>query len=133
VDAAMMRGFDVEAFHCALDPSRIEHLVIPALDVAVINAVEPHFYQPHYGDFVIETMTCVNSVTDDARLVEKNTAREMYRRCMDEAVNFLSRAKKTHDDMETYYIPHMDFAHIEIRRQKVMARIIEFTKKSKYN
>lgn len=125
LDAAMMRGFNVEAFHCALDPSRVEHLVIPALDVAVINAVEPHFYRPHNGDIVIDTTSCVKPVADQKMLAERDTAREMYRRCMEEATDFISRAKKTHDEMETYYIPHMNFADIEARRQKTLTRILE--------
>ncbi|OAT79977.1 PRK06851 family protein [Desulfotomaculum copahuensis] len=124
LDAAMMRGFHVEAFHCALDPSRVEHLVVPALDVAVINAVEPHFYKPHNGDIVIDTTACVKPVADSKMLAERDTAREMYRRCMEEATDFISRAKKTHDEMETYYIPHMNFNGIEARRQTVQARIL---------
>jgi hypothetical protein len=44
---------------------------------------------------------------------------------MEEAVDFIYRAKKTHDEMETFYIPNMNFADIEARRQKVLARILE--------
>ncbi|WP_341473890.1 PRK06851 family protein [Desulfofundulus thermobenzoicus] len=125
MDAALMRGFDVEAYHCALDPSRIEHLVFPALDMAVVNSVEPHYYKPQNGDVVIDTMTCVKPVAEQLLLAERDTAREMYRRCMEEATDFIHRAKKTHDEMETYYIPYMNFEDIEARRQKVLNRILE--------
>ncbi|MCL6634788.1 MAG: PRK06851 family protein [Peptococcaceae bacterium] len=126
MDAALMRGFDVEAYHCALDPSRIEHLVIPALDLAVVNSVEPHYYKPQNDtDVVVDTMSCVKAVSDPVLLSERDTARELYRRCMEEAVDFIYRAKKTHDEMETFYIPNMNFADIEARRQKVLARILE--------
>ncbi|MBE3588783.1 MAG: hypothetical protein IMW93_09590 [Thermoanaerobacteraceae bacterium] len=125
MDAALMRGFDVEAYHCALDPSRIEHLVFPALDMAVVNSVEPHYYKPQNGDVVIDTMTCVKPVAAQLLLAERDTAREMYRRCMEEATDFIHRAKKTHDEMEKYYIPYMNFEDIEARRQKVLNRILE--------
>jgi len=126
MEVALMRGFHVEAFHCALNPDRIEHLVIPALNIAVVNSVEPHFYKPHNdGDTVIDTMTCVKKVIDEVIIEERDTAREMYRRCLEEAIEFIGRAKKTHDEMETCYIPHMNFTDIEARRQKVLARILE--------
>ncbi len=125
MDAALMRGFDVEAYHCALDPSRIEHLVIPGLDLAVVNSVEPHYYKPHNGDTVVDTMTCVRPVASEVLQAERDTARELYRRCMEEAVEFIYRAKKVHDEVEAYYIPNMNFQDIEARRQKVLARILE--------
>ncbi|MGB9826861.1 MAG: PRK06851 family protein, partial [Desulfofundulus sp.] len=120
MDAALMRGFDVEAYHCALDPSRIEHLVISGLDLAVVNSVEPHYYKPQNGDVVVDTMTCVRPVSEPLWQAERDTAREMYRRCMEEAVEFINRAKKVHDEMEAYYIPNMNFHDIEARRQKVL-------------
>lgn len=133
MDAALMRGFDVEAYHCALDPSRIEHLVIPALQVAVVNSVEPHFYRPREGDTVVDTMRCVRPVGDPQLLAERDTAREMYRRALEEAVSFIRRAKEVHDEMEAYYTPHMNFAGIEARRQQVLARILEIASSLKYS
>ncbi|MGQ9556393.1 MAG: PRK06851 family protein [Desulfurispora sp.] len=125
-DAAMMRGFHVEAYHCALTPSQVEHLVIPALDVAIINSVEPHYYQPKPQDTVIDTMQFVNPVLNEHYLAEKTTAREMYRRCMELAVEYIARAKAEHDHMETYYIPAMDFTAIAARRQAILQRILGY-------
>ncbi len=125
MDAAMMRGFSVEAYHCALNPDNIDHLVIPDLDIAIINSVEPHFYKPQEGDKVIDTMQFVNPVLDKQYLAEKTTAREMYRRCMELAIEFIARAKAKHDHMESFYIPHMDFDEINNRRDKTLARILE--------
>jgi hypothetical protein len=36
--AALERGYAVEVFYCALNPYKIEHLVIPALDAAVTTS-----------------------------------------------------------------------------------------------
>ncbi len=99
--------------------------VIPGLNLAVVNSVEPHYYKPQDGDVVVDTMTCVRPVSGPALQAERDTAREMYRRCMEEAVDFIHRAKKVHDEMEAYYIPNMNFQDIEARRQKVLARILE--------
>lgn len=125
MDAAMMRGFNVEAYHCALTPRQIDHIVIPALDVAVINSVEPHFYKPRLNDTVIDTMQFVNPIVNEQYLAEKTVAREMYRRSMEMAVEFIAKAKAEHDRMETFYIPYMNFDEINARREKTLARILE--------
>ncbi len=125
MDAAMMRGFNVEAYHCALTPDNIDHLVIPALDTAVINSVEPHFYRPRGEDRVIDTMQFVNPLLNTQYLAEKTTAREMYRRSMELAVDFIAKAKAEHDRMETFYVPYMNFDEVDARREKILARILE--------
>lgn len=125
LDAALMRGFDVEVFHCALDPKKVDHVVVPSLGVAVINEVEPHFYPPKDGDRLIDTMQYVDTGIQEAYLGERTRAREMYREAFDQAVWFISKAKKTHDEMEKYYVPNMDFAKIEGRRLEVEARILQ--------
>ncbi len=125
LDAAIMRGFDVEAFHCALDPRKVDHVVIPALGVAVVNEVEPHFYRPQDGDKIIDTMQYVDTGIQEAYLGERTRAREMYREAFGQAVWFIAKAKQTHDEMEKYYVPNMDFSLIERRRQEVEGRILE--------
>ncbi len=124
MDAAMMRGFDVEAYHCSLEPDLIDHLVIPGLNVAVVNSVEPHGFRPRAGDVVINTMECVNPIINEKYLTEKTTARIMYRQCMEQAVSFIRQAKIEHDKIEEYYVPHMDFDAINARRDQVLDQIL---------
>lgn len=131
MEAALMRGYNVEAFHCALNPQLVDHLIIKDLSVAVINAVEPHIYQPRDGDTVVDTMTCVDQVINEAYLVEKGVARGMYRQCMEQAVFFIKRAKIMHDEMEKYYVPYMDFDAINARREKTLQRILELASEVK--
>lgn len=131
MDAAMMRGFNVEAYHCALTPNQIDHLIIPALDVAIINSVEPHFYMPGENDVVIDTMQFVNPILNEQYLAEKTVAREMYRRSMEIAIDFIAKAKAEHDRMEKYYIPYMNFDEINARREKTLARILEIAEENK--
>ncbi len=124
LEAAIARGYRVTAFHCALSPEHIDHLVIHDLDLAVINNIEPHIYQPRDGDRVIDTMTCVDPVINEAYLAEKGAARGMYRQCMEQAIAFIGRAKRVHDEVEHYYIPFMDFAAINARREKLLDKIL---------
>ncbi len=129
MEAALARGYNVTAFHCALNPKLIDHLVIHELSLAIINNVEPHIYPPQQGDTVIDTMNCVDPVINEAYLVEKGAARGMYRQCMEQAVSFINRAKKTHDEMEKYYVPYMDFDAINARREKILHKILESASK----
>ena len=124
MEAAMMRGYDVEAYHCTLDPSLIDHLVIPALSTAIINAVEPHYYNAKTNDTIIDTMAFVSPILNKRYLNEKNKAREMYRQSMEQAIWFLSQAKKEHDIMEEFYVPYMKFDEVNLRREKILQRIL---------
>lgn len=130
MDAAMMRGFNVEAFHCALTPKQIDHLFIPALDLAIINSVEPHFYMPAPNDVVIDTMQFVNPIMNSQYLAEKIVAREMYRRSMELAIEFIAKAKAEHDKMEAFYVPYMNFDEINARREKTLSRILEIAEEN---
>lgn len=125
MEAAMMRGFNVEAYHCALEPELIDHLVIPGLDAAIVNSVEPHDFRPRAGDTVIDTMECVNPIINEKYLAEKTTARKIYRECMEQAISFIRQAKAEHDKMEKYYAPYMDFDAINARRENTLARILD--------
>jgi len=131
LDATLMRGYDVEAYHCALEPTKIDHLVIPALDTAIINTVEPHFYHPKESDTVIDTMEFVNPVLSKTYLNERQIAREMYRKCFDQAVWFIAKAKEMHDEMEKYYAPNMNFADINKKREETLERILQFAREAK--
>ncbi|NPV73578.1 MAG: hypothetical protein HPY89_07280 [Pelotomaculum sp.] len=125
MEASLARGYNVTAFHCALNPYAVDHLIIHELGLAIINNVEPHFYRPKEGDTVIDTMTCVRRFDNETFLAEKGAARGLYRQCMEQAVSFISRAKKMHDEMENYYIPYMDFEAINARREKTLLRILQ--------
>jgi len=70
-------------------------------------------------------MECVNPIINEKYLTEKTIARKMYRLCMEQAVVFIKQAKAEHDNMEKFYAPYMDFAAINARREKTMARILE--------
>ncbi len=41
-EQALMRGYKVRFYHDALESSRIDHLVIPALSLGITNATAPH-------------------------------------------------------------------------------------------
>lgn len=122
-DEAIRLGYDVEAFHCGLDPHRLEHLVIPELSVGVVTSELPHTYEPRGDDVVLDTAQAVDTESLARALEDLNASREMYGRSMELAIGWLARAKQLHDDLERYYVPHIDFAAIDDLRGELLARI----------
>jgi DNA replication protein DnaC len=125
-------GYDVELYHCSLNPSSLEHLVVPALGVAVITSVEPHLWVPaadHGPDEVLVDMDqCL-----DPRAVDKNAEviaydREMMNKMMDRAVIFLKQALEAHDTLESFYIPNIDFDAVRGIREQTLQRILGWEK-----
>ncbi|HCC33408.1 MAG TPA: hypothetical protein DEQ28_05825, partial [Clostridiales bacterium] len=55
VAEAVIRGHDVEVFHCSLDPRKYDHVVLPDLGVALVNGSDPHEFRPRADDRVVDT------------------------------------------------------------------------------
>ncbi|KKM10187.1 hypothetical protein SY88_14885 [Clostridiales bacterium PH28_bin88] len=125
-DTAVGYGYDVEAFHCALAPDRIEHLIIPSLDIAVISSMGPHRYPARDSDAVIHTARFVSSSALASFTEDMGIAKRRYQEAIDRAVSLILRAKLTHDEMEEYYVPNMDFEAINALRDATLRRILAY-------
>jgi GTPase SAR1 family protein len=122
VTAAVERGYDVEAFHCPFAPEKIEHAVIPALRTAVITSTPPHIYSPPAAQTI--NMDACRAATRHAEVEATEEQMQLFHQLFQQAVGYLRQAKALHDQLETYYAPHMNFAGVEAARQKLMARIL---------
>lgn len=123
-ELAVFRGYDVEVFHDALDPTRYDHVLIPALAAAVINGAEPHPYPPQPGDRTVDTGEFVAQPLLDPFAGELETARVFYEEAFTTAVDYLHRAKEVHDELERHYVPHMDFAAVAAKCGEVLDRLL---------
>ena len=126
-DAAVMHGFFVEVYHCALDPKKIDHIIIPQLKKALLNSVTPHLLAASGGDRLIETAAYVKN---PGRSLEKerHLARRLYEQTFNAAIDFIARAQKVHQKLESYYAPSMRFAEINRLTGKVLKKILAYTK-----
>jgi len=123
--AAVERGFDVEVFYCGFDPEKPEHLIIPELNTAFSTSSKYH-----------PTDACAIRKVDfreylDERAISK-LSKELsfneheFDRLLDRAVEMLSNAKKLHDELEAFYIPHLDFDGIRKKHNETAERILDF-------
>lgn len=127
---ALERGFDCEAFYCALDPYKLEHLVIPELDIAVTTAVEPHRIDINKATAIINMDECVNPAVPVQQGVTIKQNEMFFISLLEQAISNIAQAKSTHDKMEEYYIPNMNFGAIDELRQKTVARIIKYAEEN---
>lgn len=125
--AAVNKGITVEAFHCSLRPEEIEHLVFPDLNIGVITGSPPHQYRAAPGDIILDTGEFVYSSKLRPFQEDMDEALRRYHDAFTRAISFIKRAKGIHDELESYYTPHMDFEGVEKCREKLARRIIEYS------
>lgn len=126
-DRAALLGLYAEVFHCALEPAKVDHVIIPELNAAVINGSAPHTYAPENDDIVINTERFLDRRKLDAFKDEISAARQRYEDAFTAAIAFISRAKQNHDILETHYVPNMDFQAINNLKEQIIQKILSLT------
>ncbi len=124
-ETALARGYALDIFHCPMFPDRVDHLRIRDRNIGVITSFWPHEYEPKAGDVVIDTTTFVDQAKVSAYAADIAGAEEGYQAAIAREIYQLGQAKQNHDELERYYIPHMDFAAVEERRMRTLDRILE--------
>ena len=124
LEETLRRGFYVEAYHCALDPEKVDHMVIPELSIAIINNFMPHC--------ITATRVCRNIDSGEfiadlppALQAEKDSFTAKYTQNLQDALSFLERARSAYQELEGYYIPQMDFTAVDYLCQETLASILE--------
>ncbi|HHY47889.1 MAG TPA: hypothetical protein GX506_11395 [Firmicutes bacterium] len=124
--AAVERGFDIEVYHCPLNPEKIEHVVIPQHEVALTKSIEPHTYTPAPEDTIIDLNECLSPrvTARNAEIIAED--KRIFELLFNKAIQFIGLAKAVHDRMESYYTPSMNFQGISALRERTLARILAY-------
>ncbi|WP_052090928.1 PRK06851 family protein [Desulfosporosinus sp. HMP52] len=119
-------GLDVEYYHNILEPAKLDLIIIPELHLAMSVVSEPYEYTPKFSgqQLTLDFDQSVNKagLADFASDIED--CRERLIKNIGRAIKNSSRAKATHDLLETYYVAAMDFPAIEKKRQEIEDRIL---------
>lgn len=108
LDAAQSRGFDTEAFYCALFPDKLEHIVIQGKDLSITTSNKYHpvptegfsSYNPdQYCNK--EVLKAYEDFLDYNRLE--------FEGLLNRAIYTLNTEKSYHDRLEKIYIANMNF------------------------
>ncbi len=117
---AVMRGYDTEHYYCPMEPGkRLEHIVIPALKIALFSSNQ-----------YIEMVSKPQEVIRMDRYMDTRVTADFDEREFDvlikEALYTLNRAKVTHDEMEKYYIPNMNFQGVDKKSEEITNAVLSY-------
>ncbi|HZW82783.1 MAG TPA: hypothetical protein VFF14_05060 [Candidatus Deferrimicrobium sp.] len=120
---ARERGLKVDIYHDPVEVERIEALVVPQLDLAVV-VLEP--------DNVILGFRAEDRVIDLSNYLDKAELEhgatlgtlQRYQDLMQEAVDKLAQVKELNDKLETHYVKAMDFEAVDSLKESILNKIL---------
>lgn len=123
---ALRRGYYVEIFHTPLIPEKIEHILIPDLNVAILTSNEINNLDIQGN--IIDMNDCLNLITLEKNKAEiQYDATEFYK-LLNKGLATIKQAKSLHDKLETYFIPNMDFSKMDNVLTKIINKINRYEK-----
>ncbi|SMC75856.1 PRK06851 family protein [Sporomusa malonica] len=128
-DTAVAKGLDIETYYCPLDPLKVEHVIIPALDTALTTSVPPHNQPTRGATAVIDMNDCLDKEIVNRLETVTDYDRTAFWEFFGKAGTYINEAKKLHDELETYYVPNISFSGVDALRDKTLARILAFAVK----
>lgn len=128
-ERALTYGMDVQYYHNTLDPAKLDLIVLPDLRIAFVINSEPYSYTPNFDgkiftlDFEqnLDTVHLMADCGDEIRDCQIRVNQHITR-----ARKHSEKAKATHDLMETYYVPAMNFSEIEKKLNSILERILVY-------
>ena len=130
--AAEELGLYTEQFHCPYEPDKVDMVIIPAINTVVLNTTQPYHFDVKGLEEIsvidnIDLNICIRQKVLDEYEPEIVDAKARFHSLLDKAINHLTQAKATHDDMEDFYINAMDFDKINKKRTEILNRILKYT------
>ena len=123
VDTAIIKGLNIEAYYCPLDPQKVEHIVIPSCGIAVTTSSPPHSYSKDARK-TIDMNECLNTtiLANYSEIIDYD--KTTFWALFNKSVSYLHNAKNLHDELETYFVPNMDFDAIQTLWKRTLGRVL---------
>ncbi|NLM10286.1 MAG: ATPase [Clostridiaceae bacterium] len=121
--AAVERGLYTESFYCALNPHKLEHLIIPELNVSMTTSNEIHHIDRN------ATMKIDFNKFLDSSIIQKHSKeiefnQNNFEMLLDRAIATIKQAKEKHDELEGYYVPNMNFEEMQKCQEEILKRLM---------
>lgn len=123
---AINRGFYVEIFHDPLIPERIEHIIIPELKTSVLTSNEINKKQFEGVNIYMDDIQNKNLLVKNE--ISINNSKDNFYLLLNKSLEIINSAKKLHDQLETYYIPNMNFDKVADTTNKIIDKIEKYQK-----
>lgn len=127
--AAHAGGLDTAVFHCALEPEKIDLVLIPQQECAVMKDIQGIYFKVHS----VPSITEVKLYNLDQYLNESvlrlyaneiDSAKKRLFAAMTRAIDYIAKAKAEHDRLESFYIPAMNFDALNEKGESILARML---------
>jgi len=110
VDEALKRGFYVECFYKPLTPDKLQHIIIPDLNVMLKTAENQ--LSCNYDEIInLHEIMDLENLKAYISDIENNL--HLYDLLIKNALDKLSQTKKHHDLLEIFYVNNMDFKGVD--------------------
>jgi len=115
--AARAAGYSVEVHLCPTVPGRLMHLSIPALGVLITTG------ELLASEQTFDFAACLpqSSLLRHETLLEQGRAGIKLH--LHRAAGAMAQAKQLHDELETFYVPNMDFARWQTRFEETLVSL----------
>lgn len=121
---AISSGYEVEVYHCGLDPKSLDMIIIRDLSVAILDGTAPHIVEPKGNDKVIDMFEeCINKdIVDENDGIIISKSKE-YSEEINKAKEIFKNIKMLHETLEGLYSDAVDFSEIDKIYNKVISEI----------
>lgn len=121
-DQAVRLGFSIECYHSPIDTDKIEDIIIPDLDIAIM--VNHSLHKPKViPTFIYDLTTCLKKDALTSVQTELERDKTLFNTLLDKGVFYIAQAKKDHDTLESYYINAIYFDKIDRFCEKIISEI----------
>lgn len=128
LEVASLKGVYAEVFHNPFDPADIDMIIFPHHKTVLVDI------SGHISDYVQQLPTSrykrfldfnqfTNKSSLDTYAKQICSAKNRVEEGLKEAVRFIHTAKKYHDELETCYVPAMDFDGMAAYREKLVDEV----------
>jgi len=109
----MQNGADIYLFYCPMQPdSKIEHIYLPEENLLITTKNAYHTCEETADEIDLDEYIDLYP--------EKHTDTEIINLLLKHAVNSIEKAKSLHDDLERFYVPHMNFNAIQLLANRII-------------
>lgn len=119
---ALEKGYDLEFYHEPLEPDKLEHIIIPQLDIAFTTNVKYKDKETFDLDQFID-LKKLNYYREELEYSEK-----LFKQLLQDAINNLKKTKAKQEAIEKHYVPNIDFEKINDLTEKLLKEIQMFNK-----
>lgn len=105
--AGVNAGYDVEMYHCALDPKSLDMIIVRELGLCVFDSTSPHEYFPErLGDGIIDIYgLCVAPGTDERFSTELEILQQKYNEIIAEGRVLIRKINESIIEEENTVLP----------------------------